>query len=64
MSKPKMTKEHFLCRIQKAVLGAVGKGICHQTLGPEFDSLNPHEERKELTPLSCLLTSIHALEHA
>jgi hypothetical protein len=37
----------------------VGKGDCYQASGPEFNLLNPQNGRKDLTPGSCSLTSMH-----
>lgn len=37
---------------------------CHQSACPEFSSCDPLSERRELAPLSCLLTSTQALRYA
>lgn len=37
---------------------------CHQSGCPEFSSWNPLSERRELVPLSCLLTATQALQYA
>lgn len=41
--------------------GPVGKGMVHQAGDPEFVDL--HGRRRELTPKSCSLTSIHVRIH-